>query len=215
MNTKHQKISVAVDVLLFTISDDKLQIVLTKRSSEPFKDMYCLPGVSLQENETPEEAAERSLRERTGLTDIFLEQLYTFGDTERDPRSRTISIAYYALTDPDKLLSSNLNEAAVLMPADRILSGRIKLAFDHKKIIEYGRMRLKGKVSYSDIAFEFVPEDFTLPQLQKVYEILLGEELYKANFRKMISPKVEATGEMLTGLAHRPSRLYRRKKARP
>ena len=84
MNTKHQKVSVAVDVLLFTITDDKLQIVLTKRSAEPFKDMYCLPGVSLREDETPEEAAERSLKERTGLNDIYLEQLYTFGDVERD-----------------------------------------------------------------------------------------------------------------------------------
>lgn len=211
MNTKHEKISVAVDVLLFTIADDKLQIVLTKRSKDPFKDMYCLPGVSLREDETPEEAAERSLRERTGLNDIFLEQLYTFGNTDRDPRSRTISISYFALTDPEKLLSSKLSEPAILMPVDRISNGRIKLAFDHKKIVEYGRMRLKGKVSYSDIAFEFVPEDFTLPQLQKVYEILLGEELYKANFRKMISPKVEETGEMLTGMAHRPSRLYRKK----
>lgn len=210
-NSSHQKISVAVDVLLFTIEDDKLKIVLVKRKEKPFKGSFALPGVSLRESETLKEAAERSVRERTGLKNIFLEQLYTFGELERDPRSRTVSVTYYALTDPGKLDASGADDGVSLISVDEILKGDPELAFDHRDIIEYGRKRLSGKVNYSDIAFEFVPEEFTLPQLQRVYEILLGESLYKANFRKMISPLVEETGNMLTGMAHRPSKLYRRK----
>ena len=210
-NSSHQKISVAVDVLLFTIEDDKLKIVLVKRKEKPFKGSFALPGVALRESETLKEAAERSVRERTGLKNIFLEQLYTFGELERDPRSRTVSVTYYALTDPGKLDTSGADDDVSLISVDEILKGDPELAFDHREIIEYGRNRLGGKVNYSDIAFEFVPEEFTLPQLQRVYEILLGENLYKANFRKMISPLVEETGNMLTGMAHRPSKLYRRK----
>ncbi len=210
-NSSHQKISVAVDVLLFTIEDDKLKIVLVKRKEKPFKGSFALPGVALRESETLKEAAERSVRERTGLKNIFLEQLYTFGELERDPRSRTVSVTYYALTDPEKLGASGADDGVSLISVDEILKGDPELAFDHREIIEYGRNRLSGKVNYSDIAFEFVPEEFTLPQLQRVYEILLGENLYKANFRKMISPLVEETGNMLTGMAHRPSKLYRRK----
>lgn len=210
-NSSHQKISVAVDVLLFTIEDDKLKIVLVKRKEKPFKGSFALPGVALRESETLKEAAERSVRERTGLKNIFLEQLYTFGELERDPRSRTVSVTYYALTDPGKLDASGADDGVSLISVDEILKGDPELAFDHREIIEYGRNRLGGKVNYSDIAFEFVPEEFTLPQLQRVYEILLGENLYKANFRKMIAPLVEETGNMLTGMAHRPSKLYRRK----
>ncbi len=210
-NSSHQKISVAVDVLLFTIEDDKLKIVLVKRKEKPFKGSFALPGVALRESETLKEAAERSVRERTGLKNIFLEQLYTFGELERDPRSRTVSVTYYALTDPGKLDASGADDGVSLISVDEILKGDPELAFDHREIIEYGRNRLGGKVNYSDIAFEFVPKEFTLPQLQRVYEILLGENLYKANFRKMIAPLVEETGNMLTGMAHRPSKLYRRK----
>ena len=210
-NVPHQKISVAVDVLLFTIEDDKLKIVLVNRTEKPFKGTYALPGVALRESEALNEAAERSVRERTGLKNIFLEQLYTFGAIDRDPRSRTVSVAYYALTDSEKLKTVRFGDGVSLISVDEILKGSPELAFDHRDIIEYGRKRLAGKVNYSDIAFEFVPEEFTLPQLQRVYEILLGENLYKANFRKMIAPLVEETGNMLTGMAHRPSKLYRRK----
>ena len=207
MGDYHQ-LSAAVDVLLFTITEGSLKLVLARRRQEPFRDMYALPGVSLGEHETPEEAAARAVAERTGLRGIFLEQLYTFGAIDRDPRSRTISIAYYALTNAEQLASQNMSEGAGLFSVDEILSGKLPLAFDHYDIVKCGRERLRGKVNYSDIAFEFVPEQFTLPQLQRVYEIILGEPLYKANFRKMIAPKVEETGEMLTGAAHRPSKLY-------
>ena len=207
----HRKISVAVDVLLFTVENDSLCIVLAKRDKEPFDGMFALPGVALREDETPGQAAERSLTERTGLSGIFLEQLYTFGSVDRDPRSRTVSIAYYALTNKERIILPEMNGSAGLFPVSDVLSGNIPLAFDHGEMIRCGAERLKGKVNYSDIAFEFVPAEFTLPQLQRVYEIILGEKLYKANFRKMIAPKVEETGSMLTGAAHRPSRLYRKK----
>ncbi|MBQ5310697.1 MAG: NUDIX hydrolase [Oscillospiraceae bacterium] len=207
----HSQISVAVDVLIFTIAGDTLKIVLTQRETEPFLGMYALPGGALREEETPDAAAERAVAQRTGLTGIYLEQLYTFGEIDRDPRSRTISVAYYALTDPDSLASLPLNEHSGLFSVDEIISGTMPVGFDHKEQIRFGQERLRGKVMYSDIAFEFVPDEFTLPQLQRVYEILLGEKLYKANFRKMIAPRVEDTGNMLTGAAHRPSRMYRKK----
>lgn len=209
---EYHQISAAVDVLLFTIAEDRLKLVLAKRKQEPFSGMYALPGVSLGERETPEEAAARAVLERTGLTGIFLEQLYTFGAIDRDPRSRTVSIAYYALTNGEQFAGQAMSEDAGLFSVDDILSGKLPLAFDHYDIVKCGRERLRGKVNYSDIAFEFVPREFTLPQLQRVYEIILGEPLYKANFRKMIAPKVEETGNMLTGAAHRPSKLYRMRK---
>ncbi|WP_044974823.1 NUDIX domain-containing protein [Ruminococcus sp. HUN007] len=208
----HQKISVAVDVLIFTIEDEKLKIVLAKREAPPFEGVFALPGVSLRESETPEEAAERSVLERTGIRNIFLEQLHTFGRVDRDPRSRTISIAYCAVTSYRRLKDSGISGSAGLYPVSGILSGELPLAFDHREMTAHGREMLREKVNSGGIAFEFVPEEFTLPQLQKVYEILLGEKLYKANFRKMIAPMVEETGNMLTGQAHRPSRLYRKKK---
>ncbi|MBQ4486905.1 MAG: NUDIX hydrolase [Oscillospiraceae bacterium] len=210
MSYTHTKLSVAVDVLIFTIEDDKLKIVLSKRDKDPFKDEYALPGVSVREDETPEEAAQRSIQERTGLSGIFIEQLYTFGDIDRDPRSRTISIAYFALTDRQSLDLEEAGSIAALYDVDEVLSGKLPLAFDHARMTELGAARLGGKVMYSDIAFEFVPDEFTLPQLQRVYEILLRKPLYKANFRKMIAPRVEDTGKMLTGAAHRPSKLYRK-----
>ena len=210
MSYTHTKLSVAVDVLIFTIEEDRLKIVLSERNQDPFSGKYTLPGVSVRDDETLEEAAERSIRERTGLDGIFIEQLYTFGAIDRDPRSRTISVAYFALTDRQSLDLEGAGSIAALYIVDDVLSGKLPLAFDHLQMIEQGAQRLGGKVMYSDIAFEFVPDEFTLPQLQRVYEILLRKPLYKANFRKMIAPKVEETGNMLTGAAHRPSKLYRK-----
>lgn len=205
---KHIKLSTAVDVLVFTIADDELKVLLFRRDHSPFKGMYALPGVAVREDESLDDAAKRAVYERTGLSEIYFEQLYTFGAVGRDPRSRTISVAYYALTNMERKEFSKLSENAGLFSVEKILSGEILLAFDHREMIECARERLKGKADYTDIAFEFVPQEFTLPQLQRVYEIILGEKLYKANFRKMIAPKVEDTGKMLTGAAHRPSKLY-------
>jgi len=202
----YDKPSVAVDLLVFTISDDRLKILLTKRDQHPFMGMPALPGVFVRMDETLDEAAGRGAMDKAGVRDIYFEQLYTWSDIDRDPRMRIISVSYISFTNADRL--ENISSGSALYDVEDILSDETQLAFDHKKMIRYGRERIRNKVGYSDIAFEFIPEKFTLPQLQRVYEILLGKKLYKANFRKQISSRISETDEMITGNAHRPSRVY-------
>lgn len=211
--SKYKPLAVTTDVLLFTIEDDRLKLLMIERNEEPFAHEPALPGVFIQAEETPEEAALRAIREETGLEGIYLEQLYTFGGIDRDPRMRIISIAYMALV-PRALLtfSAGLRTRRVwLADVDELLKPETKIAFDHQEIIRTARIRLAGKVEYTDIAFYLAGETFTLPKLQRIFEILLGEKLYKANFRKKMADRIEETGEMLSGGAHRPSRLYRKK----
>ena len=213
-SSAYEKPSVAVDLLMFTIKDERLKIALVERSEFPFKGMLSLPGVFVGINETLDEVARRGAEEKTGLRDIYFEQLYTWGDVDRDPRMRIISVSYLSLTSEDKLnvRAGERTNSAALYDVDELLNSDISLAFDHKRIIEYGRERIRNKVEYTKIAFELLPEEFTLPQLQRVYEILLGKTLYKANFRKWIAPMIEETERMETGGAHRPSRIYRLRK---
>ena len=208
-----EPMDVAADVLLFTIEDDKLKLLMIERSEDPFCGLPALPGVFIRGNETPEEAALRAIREETSLTGIYLEQLYTFGRVDRDPRRRILSVAYMALVPRERLTFSagERTRAAWLADVDELLKPETAVAFDHKEIIRTARVRLAGKVEYTDIAFYLAGETFTLPALQKIFEILLGEKLYKANFRKKMADRIEPTGEMLTGGAHRPSRIYRKK----
>ncbi len=199
------KPSVAVDLILFTVQENQLQVLLTKRQSHPFAGMLSLPGVFVGIDETLDQAAQRALYQKTGLHDIYFEQLYTWGDLNRDPRMRIISVSYYALVPADQIQLSS--QDAIFYPVDKIQD----LAFDHAEMIRYGRERIRNKVNYTDIAFSLVPEEFTLPQLQKIYEILLGQDLYKANFRKKIAQQSIATDKMQSGTKHRPSRIYRKK----
>ncbi len=207
----YEKPSVTVDLLVFTIVDDRLKIVLVKREEYPFKDMLALPGVFVNIDETLDGAAKRGIKEEAGITDIYFEQLYTWGDVNRDPRMRIISVSYLSLTPSEKIqLSIGQRTSSVeLYDVDELLASDTELAFDHKKIIEYGRERIKNKTEYTQIAFEFLEEEFTLPRLQKVYEILLGKPLHKANFRRKVLSMVEETDRMTTGDAHRPSKIYR------
>lgn len=203
--------SVAVDLLVFTIEEDRLKILTIRRQYPPFEGQRALPGVFVRADETLDQAAQRGLREETGLADIYFEQLYTWGAPDRDPRRRVISVSYLALVDAQRLrgfgpglrtTGAELSDVQALLEAE-------DLAFDHRQIITCGRERLAGKVEYTPIAFSLVPEEFTLPQLQRVYEILLGKPLYKANFRKKIAPLVEETDRSTSGDAHRPSKFYR------
>ncbi len=202
-----QKPSVAVDLVLFTVREETLQVLLTERTQYPFIGKLSLPGVFVRIDETLDEAAQRALYQKTGLHDIYLEQLYTWGALDRDPRMRIISVSYYALV-PDSQIPDSEREK--FSPVEEILQ-REDIAFDHREIIRYGRERIRNKVSYTDIAFSLVPEEFTLPQLQKIYEILLGQKLYKANFRKKIADKIQPTEKHTSGSKHRPSRIYRKK----
>ncbi len=204
------KPSVAVDILIFTIEEDVLKVVMVRRNSFPYKDCLALPGVFVGIDESLEDAAIRGVKVETGLTDIYFEQLYTWGAVKRDPRMRIISVSYMALVSFDQLCAKakDGNIRDYLYPVDEILKEETEIAFDHKEIIRYARERIKNKVEYSDIAFNFMPEKFTLPKLQKVYEILLGKDLYKANFRKKVSCMVQETDEYTSGGACRPSKLY-------
>lgn len=208
---EYRKMSVAVDLLVMTIEEDQLKVLMTKRSEYPFKDQWSLPGVFVGIDETLEEAAIRGLKEEVNVENIYLEQLYTFGEVDRDPRLRVISVTYMALTPPDRLVftaGSRVSEAR-LIPVEEVLGGEIQTAFDHLEIIRYAKWRLKNKVEYTDIVFQFFPETFTLPRLQKAYEIIAEKKVYKTNFRKKFTPMVKDTGLEDRSGGKRPSRLYR------
>lgn len=212
-SSQYEKMSVAVDLLVFTIEDDRLKLLMIEREEEPFAGKLALPGVFVGIDETLDAAAKRGIREETGLKDIYFEQLYTFGDVKRDPRMRIVSVSYMALVPLEKLTfkAGKRTKAAYLVDVEELLSSNTSVAFDHKKIIDYARWRLANKVEYTLIAFHLVPDGFTLPNLQKVYEILLGKPLYKANFRKKVAEFIEETEFQTSGDAHRPSRIYRLK----
>lgn len=206
-----EKPSVAVDVLIFTIEEDTLKVVMVERSEFPYKGCLALPGVFVGIDESLEDAVKRGVKDETGLKDMYFEQLYTWGDVKRDPRMRIISVSYMALVSIDQLCakSANGNIRDYLYSVEELMAADKELAFDHKEIISYARTRIKNKAAaYSDIAFNFMSEKFTLPKLQKVYEILMDKPLYKANFRKKVSPMVLETEESTSGEAHRPSKLY-------
>ncbi len=210
----YERPSVAVDLLVFTMEEGRLKIVLVEREEHPFKNKLSLPGVFVGIRETLDEAATRGVAEETGLKGIYFEQLYTWGDVERDPRMRIISVSYMAIVDVEQIqLSAGERTVSVaLYDVDELLDSDVEIAFDHKRMIAYGRERIRNKIGYSNIAFEFLPEEFTLPELQRVYEVILEKKLHKTSFRQKIESLVEETGQMTSGDAHRPSKYYRVRK---
>ena len=205
--------AVTVDVLLFTIRDEKLQLALIRRGIEPQRGSWALPGGFVRMDEELEEAARREIEEETGVRDVFLEQLYTFGAPDRDPRTRVITIVYFALVPGEHLTLRADTDAsdASWFAVDKLPD----LAFDHTAIVEVGLERLKSKIEYSNVAYGLLPARFRLSELQRVYEIILGRPLDKRNFRKRVLALelVEATDKFSSG-AHRPAQLFRWKKRR-
>ena len=201
--------AVTTDVVLFTLRDGALSVLLIERANPPFQGMWALPGGFLGIDEDLETCAQRELREETGIEGVYLEQLYTFGAPERDPRERIISVTYFALTDSDALQPMAASDAARVawFPVHALP----ELAFDHEIIVRLARQRLMAKLNYSTIAFQLLPQTFTLSQLQSVYEILLDEPLDKRNFRKAILARgiLRETGEFARTGNHRPARTYR------
>jgi 8-oxo-dGTP diphosphatase len=176
--------AVTVDCVLFGFDKGGLKVLLTKRGIEPYQGKWAFPGGFIQEQETADECARRKLFEEAGLKDIFLEQLYTFSEVDRDPRYRVISIAYYALVkSTDYVLEAGLNIAEVQWFDMQEVTG---LAFDHNSILEVAVERLKGKIRYQPIGFELLPEQFTLPELHRLYETILQRTIDRGNFRKKI-----------------------------
>ncbi len=265
------KPSVTVDTIIFTVRDyivdnyrklpeKKFQVLLVKRAEEPYKNKWSLPGTFVGRNEKFEEAVNRCLEEKANIKDIYLEQLYSWGDPLRDPRGRVISTSYMGLVDVGDIqitagrnvediewFNIKLNtikekskekkegyykteEIEIVLENKEItLKNRVKvvkelvngnliiytqilqsdLAFDHAKILIYAIERLKNKVEYTTIAFNLMPEKFTLTKLQQVYEILLDKPLLKANFRRKIAGMVIETEEYEENAGHRPSKLYK------
>lgn len=175
---------VAVDIVIFTIQASVLKVLLVKRRIPPFKEQFALPGGFVLKNEDLDQAALRELREETGVSNVYLEQLYSFGHPERDPRERVISVAYYALVSADRQLQAGSDAAeAHWFP----VAGLPQLGFDHAEILSYAVERLRNKLEYTTVGFQLLPEKFTLTELQTVYEAILEKTLDKRNFRRKIA----------------------------
>jgi 8-oxo-dGTP diphosphatase len=211
---------VAADVAVFAFRDGAMNVLLVRRRYEPYQSYWALPGGLLEPDETLEEAAERELREETGVADTFMEQLATFSDIDRDPRGRVISCCYLALVDGGKVRLRPGSDAreAVWRPLEPLLvqteAGRV-LAFDHDRILAYARQRLAYKLEYQNVAWSLLPETFTLSELRRVYEAGIGRAFEPNNFRRIALGwgVLAETGERPTG--GRPAALYRFAERRP
>lgn len=201
--------AVTVDVAIFTVRNDALKVLLIKRALDPFNGRWALPGGFVRMEESLLDAAKRELREETGVAAAYLEQLYTFGEPDRDPRERVISVAYYALMPSDalELRAASDAEGVAWFGIDDLP----QLAFDHRDILEMALARLAAKLSYSTIAFQLMPAEFTMPELRHLYELVTREEIDARNFAKRILALnvIEATGQDRRAGAHRPAKLYR------
>ncbi len=269
---QYERPSVTVDMLVFTVMNEmkksyrklpekSLKILMVRRGNHPCMGCWALPGGFVNMDESLDRAALRELKEETNIEDIYMEQLYTWGDLGRDPRTRVIGCSYMSLVDSSRLdikagddaddaawfkvkasivgqkksntvegyrveniVSLVLTDDNVVLNAsvkvDKIFDGNVVrverellesggIAFDHAKIIEYAVERLRNKIEYTDIAFNLMPERFTLTELQQVYEVILGKELLKANFRRKIADMVLETDEYERDAGHRPSKLFK------
>lgn len=206
---KYPRPAVTTDCIIFGFTGEKLQVLLIERGIEPFKGKWALPGGFLKENETTDECAARELYEETNLKNIFIEQLYTFSVTNRDPRGRVISVAYYALVHSDKFKPTAGDDAQKAQWFN--IDNLPELAFDHQHIYQVAVNRLKGKIRYQPIGFELLPEKFTLTELQQLYEAVLEQKLDKRNFRKKILKMniLIELDEKQKNVAHKAARLYR------
>lgn len=249
-----EKPSITADIVIFSVSsgekenyrrltEKKISVLLIKRNEHPFKDKWCLPGGFVGIKETIDEAAIRVLSTETNMKDIYLEQLYTFSDVDRDPRMRVISTAYVSLIDKniydeeltnnsswfDMTFTENSEEMNFVLDNEieqitfsikKVLRDKTtdrydykvinndSLAFDHPIVIASGIQRIKSKLEYTDIVFNMMPVEFTLGELQQVYEVILGKKLLDPAFRRIIADKVVKTDNYKTGGGHRPSALY-------
>lgn len=269
---QYERPSVTVDMLVFTVMKEvresyrklpekTLKILMVRRGNHPYMGYWALPGGFVDMDESLDEAALRELSEETNIDNIYMEQLYSWGDIGRDPRTRVIGCSYMSLVDSSKLdikagddaedaawfkvrcnvveqkksatekgyivqnwvklmLWNDSEELSATIRVDRTFDGGVVrvsreltdsggIAFDHAKIIEYAVERLRNKIEYTDIAFNLMPENFTLTELQQVYEVILGKELLKANFRRKISDMVVETDEHTRNAGHRPSKLFK------
>ncbi|PDV98146.1 NUDIX hydrolase [Candidatus Chloroploca asiatica] len=207
--THYQRPSVTVDVVIFTLINQELHVLLVQRRHWPFEGYWAIPGGFINMDESLVESARRELAEETGVRDVYLEQLYTFGEVGRDPRSRVISVAYIALisADAQKIRASDESTDVRWFPVSGLPE---QLAFDHDQILAYAISRLRSKLEYTTLAFQLLPELFSILELKHIYEQILGEELDKGNFYRKIkeSGLLEETQLTREGRG-RPTRLWR------
>lgn len=224
--TAFERLSVTVDLVLMSVVDGTPAVLLTQRDQHPFKGAWALPGGFVGLGEGIDAAAHRVLAEKAGMSGAYVEQLYTFGAVDRDPRTRIVSVAYFALLPADRF-AAGLKAMPALALAElsvpwkgeaggpvevRIADGEpLDLAFDHGEIVSLAVRRLRGKLDYSGVAFALLPERFTLRALQDIYEAILDTRLNKPAFRRRMIDRgwLEATGERETGASFRPAELYR------
>lgn len=221
-----ERLSVAVDVALLSAADGALHTLVVRRAEHPGLGRWALPGAFVRPEEPLEAAAARALAAKAGLRDVFLEQLYTFGEPGRDPRTRVLSVAYFALVDMARFEEAARGRADVVagrvsVPWEGETGGPVELAapggaplplaFDHADILGTAVRRLRGKLDYTPIGFQLLPERFTLLELQRVHETVLGRPLNKDSFRRrmLASGLLEATGQRQAEVDHRPAERYR------
>ena len=208
---EHPRPSVTVDMILFAFQNDELTVLLIRRTHDPFAGKWALPGGFVGEQEDLYDAALRELKEETNVSNVYLEQLYTFGEPNRDPRARVITVAYFALLSADEAAQQMIHSGSDAGEARWwSIYSLPELAFDHDRILEYALQRLRWKLEWTALGFLLLPKEFTLSELQKVYETVLSEPLDKRNFRRKIlsAGVLEETGNMRAG-DHRPAKLYR------
>lgn len=224
--TKFERPSVTVDLILMSVVDGAPAVLLTRRDHHPFLGAWALPGGFVGIGESLDAAAHRILAEKARMADAYVEQLYTFGAVDRDPRTRIISVAYFALLPADRFAAAlkaapELALAELTVPWRGDVGGPVEvrigdtealdLAFDHGEMLSLAMRRLRGKLDYSGIAFALLPERFTLRALQNIYEAILDTRLNKPAFRRRMIDRgwLEATGEREAGASFRPAELYR------
>ena len=209
--SEYERPSLTVDVVIYTLSldDQDLRVLLVKRDAEPYQNKWALPGGFVGINESLEDAANRQLAAKCGVQSVYTEQLYTFGELNRDPRTRVITIAYFALVSNEDI---EANKTTSALETEWFSVFELpQLAFDHAEIIDTALTRLRNKLEYTTVGFELLPNEFTLSELQRAYQIILSEPLDKRNFRRKIlqADILEETGRKTSEGEGRPAKLYR------
>lgn len=209
MNKLIRPQGLTTDVVIFTIEDDELKALLIKRANEPFRESWALPGGFLFDEEDSQDAALRILKEKAGVNNVYLEQLYTFDGSGRDPRGKICTVTYFALVPRHKIKFEGGNN--IQTPSFFPIKKLPKLAFDHNRIVDYAIKRLQAKLEYTNAVYSLLPTEFTFNHLQKAYESILGKKLDKRNFRKKFLQLglIKKTNKKQQGERQRPAQLFK------
>lgn len=206
---KYKYAVIATDVAIFTVANNQLKVLLIKMKKKPFTGAWALPGGLIEPDESVDDAAQRVLREKTGVQNVYLEQLATFGKVDRDPFGRVVAVAYFALVPSEQLElhTTEEYEDVTWFPVGNLP----ELAYDHQEMLAVALQQLKSRLQYSNIAFSLLPREFTLTDLQQLYEVIFGQAIDKRNFRKNVLQinLLKSTGKKQESAAHRPAELYR------